>query len=147
MQVHWGHVCVTSYPYYPRRTTDRQKYTNARPATLTHSTVSTYRQACSTESQGTALKHSLNIQQATLNIQNWKEKTGVRLKRGKKADWLGICLKGKVTTTWCLYKQSDMEASHEVKKKRELKKSRQAYRAVLTEQHWLKDVKRPPVKT
>lgn len=105
MQVHWGHVCVTSYPYYPRRTTDRQQHTNARPATLTHSTVSsTYRQACGTESQGTALKHSLNSQQAILNIQNWKKKMGVRLKWGKKPDWLGICLKGKVTTTWCLYK-------------------------------------------
>lgn len=33
------------------------------------------------------------------------------------------------------------------KERRELKKSRQAYRTALTEQHWLKDVKRTPVKT
>lgn len=101
--------------------------------------------ASGTESQGTALKHSLNIQQAILNIQNWKEKMGVRVKRGKKdPNWLGISLKGKVTTTWCLYRHSDMEASLEVQKKksRALKKSRQAYRTVLTEQPQLKGVKK-----
>lgn len=102
MQVHGGHVCVTSYPQYPRRTTDRQKHTHTHTPkaghSYTHSTVSSiYRHACGTQSWGTALKHSLNMQQATLNKQNWIEKMGVR--GAKRADWL--VWKGEVTTTWC----------------------------------------------
>lgn len=86
MQVHGGHACVTSYPYYPRRASDRQKRTHASPATLTH--IPQFHQytgmLVTLKARGTALKHSLIMQQAVLNKQNWKEKMGVRVKSGEK---------------------------------------------------------------
>lgn len=76
---------MTSYPYWPRWTTDRQTRARAHAHTQRHSythtrVLSIYRHACVTESRGTALRHSLNMQQAILNKQeDWMERVrGVR---------------------------------------------------------------------
>ena len=63
--------------------------THTQRHSYTHTIVlSIYRHACGTESRGTALRHSLNMQQAILNKQeNWMERVGVRARaRKKKAD-------------------------------------------------------------
>lgn len=56
-----------------------------------------------TESRGTVLRHSLNMQQAIPNKQeNWWERVGVRASEKEKKDWLGICLKERVKPSQCL---------------------------------------------
>ena len=81
------------------------------------------------------MRHSLNMQQAILNKhENGMERVGVRArvrkKERKKTDQLGISLKEKVRTTQPLSDWRAIEGG---------KKSRQAYRNALTDQHQLKD--------
>lgn len=126
--------------------TDRQEHgrthTHSHRPSYTHTRVlSIYRHACGTESRGTALRHSLNMQQAILNKQeNWMERVGARATaRKKKADWLGIFLKEKVRATLCPSNRRAIRRG-EKKKGSEEKRSRQLFRAALTDHCWLKDM-------
>lgn len=144
MQVHWGQDCVTSYPHYPRWTTDRQArarlhYTHAQARTKTHThthttVLSIHRHAGGIESRGTALRHSLNMQQAVLNKQeNWmEEEEGVR----GKTDWLGICEREgwRYSVSYCKVIEGGKKEGSEEKKRR------QVYREALTDHRWLKDM-------
>ncbi len=68
------------------------------------------------------------------------ERVGVRARvRKKKADWLGIFVKEKVRAPQCPSKRRVIQRGKK-KKGSEEKKSRQAHRAALTDQHWLKDM-------
>lgn len=155
MQVHWGQVCVTSYPYCPRWTTDRQTgrsikaYTHTRKHALIHTQAlfHTYQsviniQACLWHwKQGhgleTLTQHATSNPKQTRDLDG--EGGGESESEKEKADWLGICLKEKVRATRCLSNCRAIQRG-EKKKGSEEKKSRQAYRAALTDQHWLKDM-------
>lgn len=137
MQVHWGQVCMTSYPYCPMWTTDRHtgqkqegihthkhtmKPTHIHTGTLTH-IPECYQYtgilvALKAGARPWEIHSTCNKQSKTNKRIGWRGWGWERV-RLKKADWLGICLKEEVRAAWCL---SNRRAIWRGKKRREVKK-------------------------
>lgn len=136
----WPHILTTQGGLLTDRPEhDWLHYTHAQALTKTHThthttVLSIHRHAGGNESRGTALRHSLNMQQAVLNKQeNWmEEEEGVR----GKTDWLGICEREgwRYSVSYCKVIEGGKKEGSEEKKRR------QVYRKALTDHRWLKDM-------
>lgn len=144
--MHWGQDCVTSYPYYPRWTTDRQArawlcYTHAQVCTEnthihTHARAHAHTPQCYQYTGMLVAKkaeHGLKTftQHATSNPKQTRELDGGG--GGERKNGLpGYLWKRRVEVLSVLL-QSDGGGGGEEKK------SRQPHREALTDQLWLKD--------